>query len=295
MAIDILALTEKKPERIDFVLPGLVAGTVGAIISPGGTGKSALALQIAAQVAGGPDLLGLGEIPSGVAAYLPGEDPELMIEHRILALLEHCSPDYRQKLAANLVIEPLEQYDVDILDDRWLEAMMRMATGRRLLILDTLRMAHSGDENDGGAMKQVVSRLRMIGAQTGCTVVFLHHTNKSSMFAGTGDEQQASRGSSVLVDNVRWQAYLRGMTVTEADQYRVDEDRRRFYTEFGVSKQNYGRPISPRWLHKVSCADEEIEGGYTLQSAVLEKKKQSSKGSGPVVTTEPKGDSRDDW
>lgn len=279
MAIDILALSERKPERIDYVLPGLVAGTVGAVISPGGTGKSALALQIAAQVAGGPDLLGLGEIQHGSAAYLPGEDPQLVIEHRMFALLEHCSPATRQNLADHLLVEPLEQYDVDILDDRWLHAIMRIAEGRRLLILDTLRMAHSGDENDGGAMKQVVSRLRMIGAQTGCTVLFLHHTNKASMFSGTGSEQQASRGSSVLVDNVRWQGYLRGMTAEEAEQYSVDEDRRGFFTEFGVSKQNYGRPIAPRWLRKVSCSDEEVEGGYTLQPAVLEKsRKRKGKG-----------------
>lgn len=271
MAIDILALAKQKPEKIDYVLPGLVAGTVGALISPGGAGKSALALQIAAQVAGGPDLLGLGEIKNGSAAYLPGEDPELIIEHRLFALLEHCSPEHRQNLADHLLVEPLEQHDVDILDDRWLDALMRVAEGKRLLILDTLRMAHSGEENDGGEMKKVVARLRMIGAQTGCTVLFLHHTNKASAFAGSGGEQQASRGSSVLVDNVRWQGYLRTMTAEEAEKHSVDEDRRGFFTEFGASKQNYGRPVAPRWLRKVSAMDEEIEGGYTLQPAVLEK------------------------
>lgn len=296
MAIDILALAKRKPQKIDYVLPGLVAGTVGAIISPGGTGKSALALQIAAQVAGGPDLLGIGDVSPGSAAYLPGEDPELVIEHRMFALLEHCSPEHREALAEQLLVEPLEQYDVDILDDRWLEALMRVAQGRRLLILDTLRMAHNGEENDGGEMKQVIGRLRIIAAQTGCTILFLHHTNKASMFAGAGGEQQASRGSSVLVDNIRWQGYLRNMTTEEADQYGVDEDCRGFFTEFGVSKQNYGRPIPPRWLRKISCKDEEIEGGYTLQPAVLAKSQPSQPKPSKKVSPAPivRGN-RDDW
>ncbi len=56
MQINILTALSQKPENLDFVLPGLVAGTVGALVSPGGSGKSALALQIAALVAGGPDL-----------------------------------------------------------------------------------------------------------------------------------------------------------------------------------------------------------------------------------------------
>lgn len=279
MAIDILALARQKPEKIDYVLPGLVAGTVGAIISPGGAGKSALALQIASQVAGGPDLLKLGEIKYGSAAYLPGEDPQLVIEHRLFALLEHCSPEHRQNLADHLLVEPLEKYDVDILDDRWFEAFIRIAERRRLLILDTLRMTHNLEESDSGDMKRVIGRFRMIAAQTGCTIVFLHHTNKASMFSGTGGEQQASRGSSVLVDNIRWQGYMRGMTAEEAEQLSVDEERRGYFVEFGVSKQNYGKPVAQRWLQKVSAMDEEIEGGYTLQPAVLEKPKNRRKGS----------------
>jgi RecA-family ATPase len=175
-------------------------------------------------------------------------------------------------LAANLIVEPLENHNVDILNEQWFDALMRIAASRRLLILDTLRMAHSGDENDGGAMKKVTERLRMIGAQTGCTVIFLHHTNKTSQFNSTGNEQQASRGSSVLVDNVRLQYYLRTMTAAEAEENGIDEGRRRFFAEFGVSKQNYGVPLSPRWLQKTPAMDERIEAGYTLHSAVLERK-----------------------
>lgn len=277
MAIDILALAQKKPEKIDYILPGLVAGTVGAIISPGGAGKSAFALQLAAQVAGGPDLLGLGEITSGSSAYIPGEDPELIIQHRTYALLEHCSPDHLQNLNDLLLIEPLDHCEIDILQPDWFERFIGFATGRRLLIIDTLRMVHDLEESDSGDMKRVVARFRMIAAKTGCAVVFLHHTNKISTFTGAGGEQQASRGSSVLVDNIRWQGYLRGMTEEEAPNHSVKPELRGFFVEFGVSKQNYGRPVAPRWLRKISAADEDIEAGYTLQPAVVEKPKNNKK------------------
>ena len=80
MAIDILAAMQNKPEPLNFVLPGLVRGTVGAIVSPGGAGKSAFALQLTAQIAGGPDLMGLSVL-GGKSVYLPGEDPGVVSEN----------------------------------------------------------------------------------------------------------------------------------------------------------------------------------------------------------------------
>ncbi len=62
--INILEAFAAAPPPLDYVLPNMVAGTVGALVSPGGAGQSMLALQLAAQIAGGPDLLEVGELPS---------------------------------------------------------------------------------------------------------------------------------------------------------------------------------------------------------------------------------------
>ncbi len=51
--INILEAFAAPPPPLDYVLPNMVAGTVGALVSPGGAGKSMLALQLAAQIAGG--------------------------------------------------------------------------------------------------------------------------------------------------------------------------------------------------------------------------------------------------
>jgi RecA-family ATPase len=276
MPIDIISALTQRPENLDFVLPGLVAGTVGAIVSPGGSGKSALALQICAQMAGGPDLLGIGITAQAAAAYMPGEDPELAVRHRLFALGEKCDQSHREALSRRLYIEPLESMTVNLMSTEWFDYFMQIANGRRLVVLDTLRIVHQLDENDSGAMTQLIGQMKIIAAKTKCAIVFLHHTSKSSAMNDQGAEQQASRGSSVLVDNIRWQGYLRTMSPADAKEYGVEDGQRRYFVEFGVSKQNYGSPFTPVWLRKVSCSDSDIAGGYTLQRAVLEKARRAS-------------------
>jgi RecA-family ATPase len=275
MAIDILSAFEHEPQPIDYVLPGMVAGSVGAIVSPGGAGKSMVALQIGATLASGgsSDLLGLdmAALPSmgpQRVVYLPAEDPEPTITHRLHHLGKHLAPNERTDVAFNLAIEPLIGRQPNIMDQRWTDALLRTAEGSRLLILDTLRRFHTHDENDSGAMAQVVGRMEYIAQATGCAIVFLHHASKSAALAGAGDQQQASRGSSVLVDNIRWQAYLAGMTSTEAETWGVEDVMRGTFVRMGISKVNYGPPLPERWLRR--------DLGGVLVPAVLEK--QRSKG-----------------
>ena len=88
--------------------------------------------------------------------------------------------------------------------------------------------------------------------------------------AGQGDVQQASRGSSVLTDNIRWQSYMAGMTPDEAKLYGVENDQRGYFVRFGISKQNYGTPFDERWFRR-------REGGV-LRPASLETTKKSRGG-----------------
>ncbi|MCF5935882.1 helicase RepA family protein, partial [Xanthomonas perforans] len=51
MAIDVLAAFECEPPVLDFIWPGFLAGTVGALVAPGATGKSFWALEAAMSIA----------------------------------------------------------------------------------------------------------------------------------------------------------------------------------------------------------------------------------------------------
>ncbi|MGE4533887.1 helicase RepA family protein [Halomonas sp.] len=266
MAIDLMWAFENELSPLDYVLPNMVTGTVGALVSPGGAGKSMLALQLAAQIAGGPDLLEVGDMPTGQVVYLPAEDPPTAIYHRVHALGAHLTPEQRKVVTERLVIEPLIGKCPNIMAFDWFDGLKRAAEGRRLMILDTLRRFHIEDENASGPMAQVIGRMEAIAADTGCSIVFLHHSNKGAAMMGTGDQQQASRGSSVLVDNIRWQSYLSGMTQAEANEWGVDGGQRGYFVRYGVSKANYGAPFQERWFRR-------HEGGI-LKPAVLERQKR---------------------
>lgn len=89
MTIDVLAAFEHEPPVLDFIWPGFLAGTVGARVAPGATGKSFWALEaamsIACSVAGG-DLVGLAPTHTGRVAYLAGEDLPPALVRRIHAI-----------------------------------------------------------------------------------------------------------------------------------------------------------------------------------------------------------------
>ncbi|XEV12946.1 AAA family ATPase [Vibrio alginolyticus] len=62
--LDLRSAVENEPKPLDFVFPGFKSGAVGALVSPGGTGKTMLALQVAVTVATGADLLNLADMDS---------------------------------------------------------------------------------------------------------------------------------------------------------------------------------------------------------------------------------------
>ena len=262
--IDIMAAFETPPPPMDMVLPGMLSGTVGSIVAQGGAGKSWLALEIAIAVAGGPDLPEIGIPAHGSVVYLPAEDPSVAVQHRLHALAPHVTPDARRAVAAALTIYPLMGRSVDMMQPAWASALERVADGARLVVLDTLRRFHIEDENASGPMAQLLGVMEGICERTGTSILFLHHTAKGAALNGAGDVQQASRGSSVLVDNIRGgQWNLSGMTEAEATRYGIDGGDRRRFVKLVQAKCNFGPPIADRWL-------ERGPGGVLTPSGLME-------------------------
>lgn len=258
MAIDIMAAFTTEPPPLDFIWPGFLAGTVGALVAPGATGKSFLALEaamsIACSVAGG-DLLNLAPTHTGRVVYLAGEDPAPALIQRVHAIGQHLNLNAREAIADNLTIEPIMGKRLNVMDDRHLARVIEYCQGARLLVLDTLSRFHALDENSNGAMAQLVAILEHVADTTGAAVIYLHHASKGSVRDGQADQQQAARGASALIDNARWCGYVAKMTAKEAERFteRIDrvpigEDRRGFFVRFGISKQNYCEAHLDRWL-----------------------------------------------
>ncbi len=239
--IDVMAAFEVNPPELDFVIPGLLSGTVGVIYSPGGVGKSFLALEIMASVAG-VDLLGLGLHNTGRSLYIALEDPAIVLRRRLHAIGEHLSISQREIFAVKVEILPMMGVPFDLLsqDGLYADWLNKRAAEARLVVIDTLSRAHSGDESSNGEMAQLLRVLERICVSTGAAILFLHHVNKGSGRDRNGD-QFSIRGASALVDNARFAAAI---------TYELEDDNpaARVRIRYSVSKNNYAALIAPRYF-----------------------------------------------
>ncbi|MEB0134554.1 helicase RepA family protein [Actimicrobium sp. CCC2.4] len=282
MAIDVLEAFEHEPPTLDFIWPGFLAGTVGALVAPGATGKSFWALEaamsIACSVAGG-DLVGLAPAHTGRVAYLAGEDPPSALVRRIHAIGQHLGYAARQVIAENLALEPIMGKRLNIMDDAHLRRVIEYGAGARLIVLDTLSRIHALDENSNGNMAHLVAVLEHVAATTGASVLYLHHVSKGSVREGQSDQQQAARGASALIDNARWCGYVARMTEDEAkrlsdrthDRQPIGNERRSYFMRFGVSKQNYDDTPLDRWYMR-------HVGGVLVPVELVETRQENRKG-----------------
>ncbi|MGO9612363.1 MAG: helicase RepA family protein [Dissulfurispiraceae bacterium] len=255
-ALDIKAAFEAA-ELLDFCLPGLLARTVGSIIGPGGIGKSYLVLQLAVLIACGIDITKIyGRQPTGRVLYLSGEDPLPVLHNRIHALGEYLDIAARADVKNNLQILPLIGQVPCLLDqslntdEKWVDLISRSAENCRLLIIDTARRFHLAPENDSAAMNAFLELFEKITHRSNCTILYCHHVSKSSVSGGNGENTTTSRGSSVLVDNIRWMINLSGMSLNEAKALSVSNNERGKYVSLRNTKSNYAASHADIWLKR---------------------------------------------
>lgn len=263
--LDLAAVLGSPPPVLDFVLPGLLGGTLGVLVSPGGAGKSMLALGLGACVAAGRNLWGL--LPSdptpGTVLVVSAEDPRPILAHRLHALANvPCGgASLRDDTGFHTRFRVKAAQGTGFGFGSWtasgFQASVAFETLRkevhearpRLVILDTLNRCLAGiPENDNAAIGRVVSELESLVAPVGAACLVLHHVGKAAAREGQGDEQQAARGAGAITDNARWQGNLVGLSKEEAGACGVaDEDRRR-WVRWVVSKSNYAPAPDDRWL-----------------------------------------------
>jgi RecA-family ATPase len=269
-------LAKKERPVLDFLFPGFRMGRVGGLVSAGGIGKSMLALELAVAVAcplKEANLLGI-EVPEhGRVLYLSGEDDIEEFQNRMHSIhkileLSGKGEEIVAHLQQNLEIVDLEDSPRDFLEYAVFEKFNSWAKDVRLVIIDTLSMFHSGDENSNTEMSKLISLFKLIAKRNGCCVLYLHHTSKGMAKDNRQDEQQSTRGASALVDNCRMICYLAGMSKEEygrlkrenGDSMPFPESERKRWVTFGISKQNGGGHVDPFWLTRA-------EGGVLVRKA----------------------------
>ena len=269
--LNVVAVLASPPPQPDFVLPGLPLGSVGLLVGRGGVGKTFFGMSLGSAIALGlQPLNGLFDsAPEGRTVFLCAEEsPELLagrLHHLVGGLSEDAAfplaaPSRRERviqaLSARFSLFPMAGKDARLLIERrathLCELLTVYAKGARLLIVDPLRRLHDGDEIDPSAMTQLVQLFERIAQQAGCAVLVMHHINKSSSQNGLASTVDAVRGSTALVDGVRWVANLEVMGEKDAARFGVEEEQRRDYLRFDVTKSNYAAPQPTRWLKRGS-------------------------------------------
>ncbi len=265
--LDLRAALTSPEEPLNWVLPwGLLAGTVGVLVSPGGTGKSMLALGLAATVAAGRDawrLLG-SDPKQGSVVFLSLEDPAVILCRRLRALDAACPgvlPEVVKAGQLHILARQGTGFKMGAWDpkagaiipsDAWKVLGEEIAASTpRLVVLDTLNRALGGmAENDNAIQGAVGAQIERAIASTGTAALVLHHASKSATLAGQGETQQYARGAGAIVDNARFQINLTGMTKEQAEERGLPDNERHHWVQSVVPKASYTSRPPDRWLRR---------------------------------------------
>lgn len=267
VALDMNRALREEPPELDYVIPGMLVGTVGALIGTGGVSKSMLAMQLGAGVAGARDTTRLLDdeynYPADVI-YIALEDREDVLLNRFNAIGKHLDERSHDAMVKHLSVLPAVGWPLELVsggrdvetNDAWLQELTDLATGKRLMILDTLRRSHDADEIDSRAMSRLMKVLEVIALQTGCSIIYVHHAGKAATMNGAGGEAQSARGSTVLIDHARYCLTMRGPTHEDMRQVGVDRDKDPILYEavqrqcaiVGSGKVSYGAKTGDVWL-----------------------------------------------
>jgi len=166
--------------KVEWALDQLIPERAITIISaPGGTGKTFLFLQIAKAICAGEPVFGL-ETKKRSCIYIDYENPLPLLVERIRRLA------IKDVLFWTLASDPKPP----LLDaDNW--SLFFNLPQDSLLIFDSLRAAHNGDENSSQDMSLILYRMKLL-REKGFTISVLHHSPKG--------KDEIYKGSTAISD-----------------------------------------------------------------------------------------------
>ena len=230
----------------------LVRGEITVLASPGGIGKSSLALAIAASLATGKELLGVKIYGKGLRAlYLNAEDSQTEMLRRLWALcLQHNvssadltrlwllgADDAQVQKSSFLWTERgaslLHQAGVDFLGS------MLDEFRPDVVVLDPLvSLCAGGNMNDNAAMSLVMRAIKGLAMRYNCSFLIVHHTKKG----GDLTSSEAIGGAVAIVNLARRALMLAAMSQEEAKRLAVLPSKRWRYFRLLSAKANLAPP-----------------------------------------------------
>ncbi|MFC7409509.1 AAA family ATPase [Hydrogenophaga atypica] len=276
--LDIKRILTNPAPPLDFVLPGLTAGSVGLLVGPGGMGKTMFELQVAVSLATGlgcRDSLFGHEVFEGMSrnpqkvVFVAAEEPIEVLWQRLHAIVFSLKqrdvlpagftwPEFMQRLDENLRLYALagrrrvNLLTPDLEGSADAQELTALCSGARLLIVDPLRQFHFEDENQSAPMSAVMSVFKQIAQKSGAAVLVAHHSSRASGLQGYGDTADAGRGSTALKDDARWQINLTSPSRDLLKAHGIPIAHASAHVALTDAKNNYGAKRPTVLLHRTA-------------------------------------------
>lgn len=171
-------------------------GGMFVLHGPRASGKTQLALALAAAAASGSAFLGVWKATKARVLFLECDTPAVTLHERVAVA---------QQAALSEVAFLTFDSPINILAiAERAAAVAPLVEARRfgpeLVVIDSLRKTHPLDENDSSTPSRVYAAFRTIFPAA--TLGFLHHDRKVAIGPLAGDTDEAFRGSSAWLDDV---------------------------------------------------------------------------------------------
>ena len=242
-------------EPRDWLSVGLLlCRQITLLISPGGVGKSTLAMLIAVAVAlGRRDMIpGRDVTKAGNVLVVNSEDDLSEMQRRLAGVLTsygidpaeltgrfHLQSLYGQSgLLANFT-------DGKVEDGVLVNKLVDFCLGRKikLIVIDPLVGFHDVSENDNTGMEKVATILRRVAQATGAAILTVHHTRKAKDSEAHAGDMDAGRGASAIAAAARIAITLARMTKEKAKKLDIKwDDLGKQLRRIDDAKQNYAPP-----------------------------------------------------
>ena len=220
---------------------------VSCTISPGGIGKSSLAIVEALAIVSGRPLLNVHPAERTNVWYWNGEDPQDELDRRLMgAALDHglAPTDIDGRLFVDTgrtkPINVAQQTRAGVTIAHPIIAAMKQTIRNNrigLVIIDPFVSCHAVVENDNGAVNDVATVWAQIADETGCGVELIHHSRKTG---GAEVTVEDGRGAVALLAKARSARALNGMTAEQAEEAGVENHR--LYFNHYAGKSNLAPP-----------------------------------------------------
>jgi hypothetical protein len=182
----------KIPEPPFLVKPFFPSGGLCLLHGKRGIGKSMLTMALARSVAMGEPFLGMFEARKGTVVVVQLDMVESVFHDRLQADPEFYSFDDWYTLTGVASVARATP------KTPWVEQIV--AVQPDLIIIDTLRKAHSWDENSSDTPARFYAKLRELFGFT--AVVMIHHDRKSQSDSSGLEAAESFRGSGAWLDDV---------------------------------------------------------------------------------------------